>query len=150
VAAYLGIGRLILVFLRRFVWGGLAMAFVIQLFIAGLGALLPFLVQYATRWGLLLDEYTLLQASNWVWTLAAIADNDLAGSDLFVYLIVPGVALVVFMANMMLAAREIAAQREETPQRVVEDELELHPEKAPKPAGPQSPWDYDSPAEPAV
>jgi hypothetical protein len=150
VAAYLGIGRLILLFLRRFVWGGLAMAFVIQLFIAGMGALIPFLIQFTSRWGSLVDEYTLIQVTNWSWTLTAIADNDLSGWDNLVYVIVPAIALVVFMANMMLAVREIAAQREATPQRVVEDELELHPERAPKPPGPQSPWDYDRPAEPAM
>jgi ABC-type transport system involved in multi-copper enzyme maturation permease subunit len=150
VVAYLGIGRLMLLFMRRFVWGGLAMGFVVQIFVAGMGALVPFLVQFISRWGSYVDEYTLLQASNWGWTLMAVADNDLTGADQLVYLLVPGVALIVFMANMMLAVREIAAHREATPQRVIEDELELHPEKAPKPAGPQNPWDYDTPAEPAA
>jgi hypothetical protein len=96
------------------------------------------------------DEYTWVQTSNWAWTLMAVADNDITGLDNLVYIIVPAVALIAFMANMMLAVREIAAQRETTPQRVLEDELQLHPEKAPKPAGPQSPWDYDTPAEPAA
>jgi hypothetical protein len=150
VAAYLGLGRLMILFLRRFVWGGLAMAFVVQLFLAAMGALLPFLVQLTSRWGTYYDDYTLLQTTNWSWTLLAIANDDLSGADYLVYLFVPAAALVVFMANMMLAAREIAAQREHTPQRVIEDERELHPEKAPKPAGPQSPWDYDPPGEPAV
>jgi hypothetical protein len=80
----------------------------------------------------------------------AVGENDLTGADNLVYLIVPSVALIVFMANMMLAAREVAAQREVTPQRVIDDELQLHPEKAPQPAGPQNPWDYDTPAEPAA
>jgi hypothetical protein len=150
VAAYLGIGRLILLFMRRFIWGGLAMGFVVQLFIAGMGAIVPFVVQFTSRWGSFVDEYTWVQTSNWAWTLMAVADNDITGLDNLVYIIVPAVALIAFMANMMLAVREIAAQRETTPQRVLEDELQLHPEKAPKPAGPQSPWDYDTPTEPAA
>ncbi len=150
VAAYLGVGRLILVFLRRFVWGGLAMAFVIQVFLAAMGAILPFLVQLTALGVSLADEYTLLQTPNWAWTLYAIVDNDLMGRDLVVYLIVPTTAAAVFLVNLILAAREVAAEREQTPQRVLEDELQLHPEKAPKPAGPQSPWDYAPPTEPAV
>jgi hypothetical protein len=149
VAAYLGVGRLIVVFVRRYVWGGLAMAFVIQLFIAAMGAILPFLVQLTTLGAALADEYTLIQAPNWAWTMYAIADDSLTGVDLAVYAIVPGVAFVVFLMNMALAAREIAAERIQTPERVIEDELQLHPEKAPKPAGPQNPWDYDPAAEPA-
>jgi ABC-type transport system involved in multi-copper enzyme maturation permease subunit len=150
VAAYLGLGRLVLLFLRRFVWGGLPMAFVVQLFVAAMGALLPFLIQFTSRWGAFIDEYTLLQVPNWAWTMYAIADEDLSGADLAVYAIVPSVAVVIFVINMLFAARELAAEREQTPQRVIEDEIQLHPEKAPKPPGPQSPWDYDAPAEPAA
>jgi hypothetical protein len=150
VAAYLGLGRLVLLFLRRFVWGGLPMAFVIQLFVAAMGALLPFLIQFTSRWGAFIDEYTLLQVPNWAWTMYAIADEDLAGTDLAVYAIVPTAAAVIFLLNMVFTAREIAAEREQTPQRVIEDEIQLHPEKAPKSPGPQNPWDYDAPPEPAT
>ncbi len=150
VAAYLGVGRLILLFMRRFVWGGLAMAFVIQVFVAAMGTILPFLVQLSALGVRFADEYTLIQTSNWAWTMYAILDKDIVGVDYFVYVIVPVFAGVVFVVNMILAAREVAAEREQTPQRVVEDELRLHPEKAPKPAGPQNPWDYDTAAEPAT
>jgi ABC-type transport system involved in multi-copper enzyme maturation permease subunit len=150
VAAYLGVGRLVLLFLRRYIWGGLPMAFVIQVFIAAMGALLPFLIQFTSRWGAFIDEYTLMQVSNWAWTMYAIADEDLAGTDLAAYVIVPSFAAVVFVLNMVFAAREVAAEHEQTPQRVIEDEIQLHPEKAPKPPGPQNPWDYDAPPEPAT
>jgi hypothetical protein len=79
----------------------------------------------------------------------AIADDDLTGADNFVYVIVPAVAFVVFFINMIFAAREVAAEREQTPQRVIEDELQLHPEKAPKAPGPQNPWEHEAAAEPA-
>jgi hypothetical protein len=149
VAAYLGVGRLLLLFVRRFVWGGLAMAFVIQIFLAAMGAVLPFLIQLMALGVTYADEYTLLQTTNWAWTLYAVADEEIVGVDNWVYVIVPMIALGVFLLNLAFAAREVAAEREQTPQRVVEDELQLHPEKAPKPVGPQNPWDYDTPAEPA-
>lgn len=146
---YLGVGRLILLFLRRYIWGGLAMAFVIQVFLAAMGAILPFLVQLTWLGARFADDYTLLQTPNWAWTLFAIADDGLLGVEHAVYFLVGGGAIVVFVANLVFAAREVAAVREATPQRVLEDELLLHPERAPQPAGPQSPWDHDSPAEPA-
>lgn len=150
VAAYLGTGRLLLMFVRRFIWGGLAMSFVINLFLAAMGAIVPFLVQLTLLGVTMAEEYTLLQATNWVWTITAILDDKLMGEDLAVYVIVPAAAAFIFLVNLILAAREVAAEREQTPQRVLEDELQLHPEKAPKPAGPQSPWDYDASTEPAV
>ncbi|MBW3600289.1 MAG: ABC transporter permease, partial [Planctomycetes bacterium] len=148
LALYLGIGRLILLFMRRFVWGGLAMSFVIQIFVAAMGAILPFLVQLTWLGVRLADEYTLLQATNWAWTMYAIADDGLVGVDYNVYWIVGIAAAAVFLANLIFAAREVSAEREITPERVLEDELQLHPERAPKPPGPQSPWDYE--AEPAT
>lgn len=149
ITAYLGIGRLILLFLRRYVWGGLAMAFVVQLFVASMATVVPFLLQFTSRWGSMIDEYTLIQVPNWAWTMYAIADNDLTGADNLVYLIVPAVAFIVFFVNMMFTAHEVAAEREQTPQRVIEDELQLHPEKAPKAPGPQNPWEHDTERAPA-
>jgi ABC-type transport system involved in multi-copper enzyme maturation permease subunit len=150
IALYLGIGRLLLLFIRRFVWGGLAMAFVVQVFLAAMGAILPFLVQLTWLGVRLADEYTLLQATNWAWTMYAIADDGLLGVDYNVYWIVGIAASVVFLANLIFAGREVAAERELTPARVLEDELQLHPEKAPRPLGPQNPWDYDAAADGAT
>jgi hypothetical protein len=50
-------------------------------------------------------------------------------------------AAAVFALNLIVSARDIVPGREAVPERVWQDELELHPEKAPRPPGPASPWD---------
>ena len=70
VAVYLGLGRLIVLVLRRYLHFGLLLPFLVHvlLVLAGLG--LPVFVQ---AWGNGfpgLDEYTALQVPNWAWTLS--------------------------------------------------------------------------------
>ena len=39
---------------------------------------------------------------------------------------------IMLLVNMLLAAREVDRQREDTPDRVLEEELQLHPEESPR------------------
>ena len=50
-------------------------------------------------------------------------------------------AFMIFLVNLFLTIREVANVRLETPDRVIEDEIQLHPEKAAEPRRPRNPWD---------
>ena len=50
-------------------------------------------------------------------------------------------AAVIFLINLFVAMREVEQVRLATPQRVLDDEWLLHPEKAPHPVQHRSPWD---------
>ena len=109
------------------------------------GALLPWSLQGFLHWtfnyGYSSFEYSALQLSNWCWTLIEIANDRAATTDGTVWLLV-FTAAAVFLLNFIFAAKEVEEVRLAAPNRVLQDELELHPEA--KPAK-RSPWD-----EPAV
>jgi hypothetical protein len=50
-------------------------------------------------------------------------------------------AALIFLVNLIVATKEIEQVRQEAPARVRQDDLELHPELAPKEIKPSSPWD---------
>jgi hypothetical protein len=50
-------------------------------------------------------------------------------------------SLAMLLLNLCVSAEEIRRDRQVAPQRVIQDEMLLHPERFPKPAVPRSPWD---------
>ena len=146
LAFYLGLARLFGVLLRwGKVGGGMLSVFVFYLMLVVMGALLPFslqgLMQWMFNWGFSTFEYSPLQLSNWCWTLVEIANNHAAASDGTVWLLV-FFASVVFLANFILAVKEVEQVRQAAPDRVLQDELELHPPVKPVK---RNPWDELSP-----
>jgi len=145
VAAYLGLGRLIVLVMRQFAPIGMLFPVLIQAFLAFVGCTLPVLI--AAWWaGYARLEYSELQFSNWFWTLMEIADdNPMAITNApFLVALAGG---VIFVANLLFAMIEVDHVRQETPQRVVEDERQLHPEKFAQPTAKKSPWDDEEPVD---
>ena len=140
-AAYLGVGRLLVLVLRNRLQFGLLLPFMVHAVLLFGGMAGPAFIQ-AWLEGFGRMDYAPLQVSNWAWTLMAAVDGDLAGQPL-VPVVVGLAGIGVFVINLAVAAKEIEQVREEAPQRVIEDELELHPELAPAPSKPASPWDHD-------
>lgn len=146
--AYLGLVRLILTPVKR---KNLLLSVLLTALLALLGVAGPFLCQYL--YFVLSGEinyanfsYSPLQLTNWFWTVMEMAEGRLMSPELYA-LPVLVVAGGVLLLNLVLAHRETGRVRMLAPQRVQQDEMELHPEKAP---GKRNPWDEpgDSPGNP--
>ena len=141
LAAYLGVGRLLVLLVRRKLQFGLLMPLIVHGILVVLGAAVPAFLQ-AWLFGFDgLDDYTVFQATNWPWTLGLAADVDpqlmsALGAPVFVVF----AAVAIFVVNLIAAAREVEQVRQETPARVLEDDLERHPELVAQ-TSPRSPFD---------
>jgi ABC-type transport system involved in cytochrome c biogenesis permease component len=140
VAGYLGVGRLLVLGLRRFLNFGLLLPFVIHVLLVLIGMAVPFFLQAWLQGFAIRNDYTVLQVTNWAWTLYQAAENKLGTTPEAPIVILLG-SLAIFLVNLVVAAREIEQVRQEAPERVVRDDIELHPERAVQPKPPTSPWD---------
>lgn len=150
VVIYLGVGRLIVMRLSRWCPTGVIVALAVNLLLLALGALGPLIVQLSLR-GVISDagDYTPLQWTNVFWTVyetergafwsATVPIGSVACPIVPLLLVVT--AVVVLALNLVRVVPEIMAPRVAVPDRVWQDELQLHPEKAPPPPGPTNPWD---------
>lgn len=139
VAAYLGVARLTVIWARRFTSIGMLPSFLWYICVVLLGAGIPFVLQGFVSWRYETEfEYTLLQLPNWMWTLYEIGNNNW-GMTGELSLVVFAVGMVVFLVNLVLAAREVEHVRTAVPKRVIEDEELLHPSQ--EKAVALSPWD---------
>ncbi len=154
VAAYLGVSRLIVVLIRQKIEVTLFLSFAITFLLSISGAIFPFLVDLVARdFGV--PQYGLVHITNWAFTLTECADKGIFGPISFsaagppTYnlngcLIIAGSSLIIFL-NVLLGTDEFVEEREATPARVQEDEIELHPQLGPDPNAPQNPWDIEDP-----
>ena len=140
--AYLGIGRLAIYGLRRLTEVSLLGCFLIQvLFVLG-GTCLPYLVQTLTNRARTLDG-SLFSMTSPYWNVSRVLDGGLNGTTRFNLAVALGVvALVVFVVNLTLAAREAQQVRVAKPKRVIEDDREQQPQPE---TTPTNPWG-DTPA----
>ena len=136
VVAYLGFARLCVLLLRQLGQVTMLLTVLLSVFLALMGIALPvfgqaWLESYQNM------TYSPLQATNWWWTLQEVSDNSLPNSLVPLGVIV--VASLMFVLNLVFTTYEVEQVRRATPQRVLEDERQLHPET--KPAKRHSPWD---------
>lgn len=116
---YLGAGRLLILFLRRFLEFGVLVAFVFQAALLALGAALPAILQGLMSEYLTFD-YTPMQIPNWAWTLYKTIDGDIWSDDL-VPPVVIATALLILFVNVIYATDEIEQTRQAAPERVLAD-----------------------------
>ncbi len=139
VVLYLGLGKLLISMLRRFVFVSLTAGFLLHviLLLAGCGG--PLILSFMSSSLQFGGQYTLLHISNPIWTLAELIDNGAATMEaLTVLLVVGSAAIIVLLLNMRAVAVEIQHHRSSLPTRVAEDEAQLHPKPE---AGPSNPWE---------
>lgn len=141
LTTYLGIGRLILLFLRKFYQVGIVASLLVQTILLVLGILLSASAQVLVN-GFQNNDYTALQLGNWAWTLVELSDSR-SGLPLEVPLLIFASAGLVFFVNVCLSLAEIKAVREATPDRVIQEEKELHPERFTEKRAPANPWSDD-------
>ena len=141
VLAYIGIVRLAIVALRRVTPVGLLATFLCQVIVASGGVLFPLLLQTIISWGdYTTFGYTMLQLPNYFWTLYEIAErSNFGGWELAI--IIGSVGGAIFLLNLLVAAGEVEHVRQQAPQRVLEDERQLHPQ--PEQRKKRNPWDEE-------
>jgi hypothetical protein len=140
VVALLGLGRLTITLLRRWVYVPMTAGFLTHLVIVLTGIGLPTLIQLTSR-QLRYGGYSLLLMSNPIWTISSLLDDgpDEVQAPILA-LVIPAFAMAMLLLNMRSVATELMHHRVAPPIRVAEDEAELHP--APTP-GPANPWEAD-------
>jgi hypothetical protein len=136
LVAYLGLGLLLVRLLRRFATVTMLASVLIHFLLLLAGSGIPTAIQLMSV-ELRFVEYSFLQITNPVWSLAHVGDGGMIEGQVLV-IVVPAVAICVLLLNLRGVVRELQQVRIAPPPRVVEDEEELHP---PPPMMPTSPWD---------
>ncbi len=138
VAAYLGVGRLMIAAMRAVAPISAGACVLIHLLLLLGGSAVPFLIQINTRSMRYLD-YSFLQLTNPFWTVGAMADRNLTDDELVVVVAAVGAAAAsMVLLNVRSTWRELNQPPTATPERVIAELAALHPAPA---EGPQSPWD---------
>ena len=140
IAAYLGLGKLAISFVKRFTQVPLVAGVAIHAIILLTFCCVPYLLQLMwTDWRN--DDYTLMQIFNPLWTLMEVVDNRNFQRDWATLLLVAAAAVLILLANLPGIAREMHFARVAKPKRVAEEDAEvaaLHtPLQEPQPT---SPW----------
>ncbi len=121
MAFYLGLGRLIIVGLRKVSDFGVTAVFLIHVLVFTGAAAIPTFIQYWMQ-DFRDADYSYLQTVNWLWSLVEAVDGGFLMWP--VVLTMVAAALCMFCINLVLAAREIEATRLVAPERVLIDDLE--------------------------
>jgi hypothetical protein len=123
VTIYLGLGLLLIRVARRFTSVGLLMSVLMQILLILFGCAVPLVIQLTSS--LRYDNYSLLQISNPLWTLAEVLDRTPSMQMPILLLFVPLTAVMVFFLNLPGLIREIRNIRIVKPQRVIEEDAGL-------------------------
>jgi hypothetical protein len=139
VAIYLGLGNLIIGFVRRKWHANMLVCVLIQVSLPLIGMGVPLVIQMMspTLRGL---DYTLLQITNPFWTMGHLVASSSAPAYLKeIRVLLTTAGLAIFGLNVwLLVLPQVRQVRILAPPRVLEEEAELHPAPAPQPL---SPWD---------
>ena len=136
---FLGLGRLLISLARSFTYVSLTAGFLLHVILVLLGCGVPQILAYLSSTLRFTGEYSLLHLSNPIWTLLVVLDRGLGGLDLITTMTgVGSAALIVLLLNIRILGVEVQQLRRMPPERVAEEEVQLHPPTKP---GPASPWD---------
>jgi hypothetical protein len=144
VVGYLGLGRIVITWVRRWTFVSLTAGFLLHLLLVGAGVGIPLAIQSLSR-SMRNDGYTLLQMSNPFWTLTQLLDRGVGSLPIQVLVIlIPAFGVAMLLLNMKSVAGELLRQRVAPPTRVLEEEALLHPAAVP---GPSNPWEAEEATE---
>jgi hypothetical protein len=123
LAIYLGIGRLLLGWLGRYVATTVAIRFIFHLVLLFLGTMIPLTIQLTIPF-LRDNGYTLLQISNPFWTMNEAVENAPSYEVWGAAWILGFAGAVVFALNLPAIAEEVRQLRIAAPARVAEEDAE--------------------------
>ena len=141
VVFYLGLGKLLIGFARRYLFVSLTAGFLLHviLLLSACGG--PLVLSYMTSSLQFGSNYSLLHITNPIWTMVELLNKGAASIEApTVLLVLLPAALIVLLLNIRAVATEIQYERSNLPARVAEDEAQLHPEPE---AGPSNPWEEE-------
>ena len=131
VVIYLGWGRMVIKLLARIVPHSIVLSLLGHLTLIVLGVVIPMVIQFSLMRVLSdADDYTPIQAPNFIWTFVATMEHDM--DDFLVLglplvpILVASTAAIVFVLNLIHGAREIVPERALVPERVQQDDELLH------------------------
>jgi hypothetical protein len=140
VVGYLGLGRIVISWVRRWTFVSLTAGLLIHLLLVGAGVGIPLGIQTMSR-ALRNEGYTLLQMSNPFWTIVQLLDRGMGSLPVpILVILVPAFGAAMLLLNMKSVAAELLRHRVAPPTRVLEEEAELHPPPVP---GPSNPWEAE-------
>jgi hypothetical protein len=143
MAFYLGLGRMLIVWLRRISEFGLTAVLLIHVMVLSAAAMLPTFLQFWVQ-NFRDADYSGLQTMNWLWSLMEAVNGNWT---MWPVVFTAGLAgLCMFALQLVLAAREVEATRMDTPLRVQQDDYHTHGLAVPM--GPMSPTDNETGREP--
>lgn len=143
VIAYLGIGLLLVRFLRRFTEANLFVSVLIQVLLISIGTAAPFIVEsIAAPSGS--GGYSLLQITNPFWSVVHMTDRSSPPIEGPLMMALVGfTAVLIFTLNLPGILHEVRHVRVAKPTRVIEEDKEMAPEVATPEPVPASPWDVE-------
>jgi hypothetical protein len=130
VTVYLGLGLLIVKFIRRFAPVGQALSVLMQILLILLGCIAPVLIQWIVPDLHFNSSYSILHITNPFWSLLEVAEGR-QNMDLPIMIaLVSLAAAVVFAMNLRGLYREIETVRVYRPKRVIDEDVETKGMKA--------------------
>ncbi|MDA7978059.1 MAG: ABC transporter permease [Pirellulales bacterium] len=126
---YLGIGRLLVLLLRKQMYVGVVGSLLLNLILVVLGSLMPLFIEVAlfqsTSRG---NESQLMQMTSPVYIIVEAAESNIGGGMFLLHMAAIGsTAVLVFLANLTSVIREIRQQRVAEPNRVREEKAASAP-----------------------
>jgi len=141
---FLGLGLLLVRFLRRFTYAGLMLSVMVNPLLVLLGMFIPLVLSWIVEDFRYMD-YSLLHASNPFWSMAEFWDRSFSGEMTTLLVLVLGGAAVVAVANARGIARELRHVRLAKPKRVAAEDAEREAALHPIIPEPTSPFDGPEP-----
>jgi len=142
VTIYLGVGLLLTRLLRLFLRVEVLLTVLLQCLLVLLGLFVPWVVQSLWLRNPDYEYFTWIRLPDPLCSLIHVFDGfSLPADALLLLVVVPGLALIVFVLNLPAVAREVQQVRAPKPQRVAEEDAQLAAEKAPTEPARTSPWD---------
>jgi hypothetical protein len=137
---YLGLGLLLLRLLRKVARVGILLGALIQTLLVLLGTGVPMIVHLMSP-QLRGSDYSLLHITNPFWSSLYVSERSpLPPEGHILLVVVPVVALVVFLLNLPGVGREVQQVRIAKPPRVAEEDAQLAAQKTPPQPTRTSPW----------
>jgi hypothetical protein len=135
---FLGFGKLLVALCRTVTFVQLSAGFLLHLVIFLIACGIPQVVYLMTPSLRMGDQFSFLQITNPVWVLFSVINSwPIADANILV-LVVGSAAMLMLVLNMRTITADVSYRPRMLPERVQEDEAELHPVLE---AGPTNPWE---------
>jgi hypothetical protein len=142
VTLYLGVGRGLVGLARKVSRVSPHTTLLIQVLMVVAGTALPLLLEFFFGKFQARFEYSVLHASNPMWTLINIGEGRVSIGDMaVVQILIPALAMVVLLLNFPSVAEEVRRIRIAAPQRVAEEDAQQAALRKPVVHVKTNPWD---------